>query len=253
MYIYRDNIKKVREEDELFRDLHKHCGVLDDGIIRYLEALINLELNVVREGISTNDREILSQLNLFRDISTYNIYHISKKIITDLLDHHKLLYTMKDNDNEVPGVRAYLKSYGRNFQIFDFDYSGRINEISLFKVEANHKHDDKYVDELMKKTLEQYYNEKNPYPVSDEKVHFAWEEEHMKKIIEFQDFISENRTLTNEDKKDIEISRKIYEYLLSEFGLEDDEFKEVESISDFQKTYVKQMPGLNIKKNINYI
>ena len=253
MYTYREGIKKVREEDELFRDLHRHCDVLDNGIIRYLEALINLELNVVREGISQNDREILSQLSLFRDISTYNIYHMSKKIIKDMLEHHSLIYKMRDNNDSVAGLKAYLRTGNRDFQIFDFDYSRRINEMTLFKLETESADDKELLMNIGKKNLSYYYNEKNPYPDPNGKDYLAWEENRRQILYNTEEYMCKNKKYNLQDIRDIEISKKIYEHLLDEFGLEDKEFNEIESMSNFEKIYIKQMPGLHIKKNIKNV
>lgn len=258
--IYVDrNIKEIEKEEVLREDLRNHSGVLDKDIIRYLDGLIDLDFTVVREDISSNDRKILSQLDLYKKIATYNIYKRSREVMTNLFDSHKLLYNIKGNEDKIEGLCAYIRLSTGNFEVFNFNYSKGINNITLSRYNAYTNAEKE--EELCRifKELEYLYDEKNPYPDSLSDNHFggphsSWNFEHSKKIQMWQDKFTEldERKITEEDRKNVEITKKVYEYLFDDFGLKDEDFKE-EKDSQRGNVYVKTMPLIKIRKNIKYI
>lgn len=256
IYVNR-NIKKVSNKDDLKSELDTYKSTLNENIIRYLDHLIDLDFTVVREDIGNDSREVLSQLELYRDIATYNIYHRSSDVLRTLFEHHKLLYRIRDNDDDIEGIRAYLKLKDGDFEVFNFDYS-RGNDISLYRLCA---YTEKEKEEKMNKilsTLERLYDEKNPNPDPGHVYggpYSYWEMKHMDKIRSYENKFNslDERKLTEEDRKDIELTRRVCDYLTSEFGLKDEDLEELDIDMDSQKTYVKRIPGINIKKNIKYI
>ena len=250
-------IKKVKDEEELRFALKDCSGVFNRDIVRYLDGLIDLDLNAVREDISNEDRTVLSQFDLYREIVIYNVYNRSRKILTNLFESHKIPYKIADNENSIEGLEVYLKLNRENFEVFDFDYSNGRSDIVLSKLHAYTKEEkEAAMDEILKK-LEYLYDQKNPNPIPREDVfggpYPAWEATHSKEIQLWQDKFTEldNRKITDAKRRNIEMTEKVYEYLMNDFGLEDSDFEEDKRCGN--KVYVKQMPGLNIKKNINYI
>ena len=251
-------IKKVKDEEELRSSLKDYSGILDKDIVRYLDGLIDLNFNVVREDISDIDRSVLSQLDLYREILIYNVYNRSREMLTNLFESHKIPYKIADNENNIEGLEVYLKLSRENFEVFDFDYSNGKSDIVLSKLHAYTKEEKEAEMDKILKELEYLYDKENPYPVPREGVcggpYPMWEYEHSKQIEFWQDKFTEldERKLTDTKKRNIEATRKVYEYLLNDFGLEDSDFEEKEDPYR-GKIYVKSMPGLRIEKNIKTI
>lgn len=250
-------IKKVKDEGELRSYLKASSGVFDKDIVRYLDGLIDLDFNVVREDISDEDMKILSQIDLYKEIVIYNVYNRSRKILTNLFESHKIPYKIADNENNIEGLEVYLKLSRENFEVFDFDYSNGKSDIILSKLHAYTKEEkEAAMDEILKK-LEYLYDQKNPYPIPSEGVfggpYPAWEATHSNEIKMWQDKFTEldNRKITDAKRRNIEITEKVYEYLMNDFGLEDSDFEEDKRYGS--KVYVKNMNGLRIEKNIKII
>ena len=72
---------KLATKEELIDLLKKHRGILTNSILDYLNSLVELEFSVVRKNISTEEREILSELEIYKKIATYNIYHRALQLL----------------------------------------------------------------------------------------------------------------------------------------------------------------------------
>lgn len=256
IYVNR-NIKKVSEKDDLKRELDTYKSTLNEDIIKYLDHLIDLDFNVVREDIDNDSRSVLNQLELYRDIAIYNIYHRSNGLLRNLFEDHSLLYKMRDNKDNIEGIRAYLKLSGGDFEVFNFDYS-RGNDILLYKLCAYTPEEKQEKMNKILSNLERLYDEKNPYPDPGHVYggpYASWGMRHMDEIDFYERKFRnlDERKLTEEDRRDIELTSRVYDYIASEFDLKDDDLEESAVEMDSQKTYVKSISGINIKKNIKYI
>ncbi len=80
------NFEKSLTKKDLLKLLETYKGVLNKTMIDYLNSLINLEFSVVRNYISETDRKVLAELNIYKQIATYNIckriknYLLTKKM-----------------------------------------------------------------------------------------------------------------------------------------------------------------------------
>ena len=110
---------KLATKEELIDLLKKHRGILTNSILDYLNSLVELEFSVVRKNISTEEREILSELEIYKKIATYNIYHRALQ----LLEQQKLPIDIDNNGSLI--VSMQLEN--RRVKLFSFDYQNRIS------------------------------------------------------------------------------------------------------------------------------
>ena len=55
-------------------------GILSKEMIEYLDSLIELEFSVIKDYIALDNREILTELSIYRYASIYNIYNREKTL-----------------------------------------------------------------------------------------------------------------------------------------------------------------------------
>ena len=110
---------KLATKEELIDLLKKHRGILTNSILDYLNSLVELEFSVVRENISTEEREILSELELYKKIATYNIYHRALQ----LLEQQKQPLDIDNNGR----LEISVQVENRKVELFSFDYQERIS------------------------------------------------------------------------------------------------------------------------------
>ena len=262
--------KKVSTKEELIELLKKYKGILSDSMISYLNSLIDLEFSVVREYISNNDKEALSELEVYRKIAIYNIYNRALNIFKQ--KESELI--ISSNNEGIEGLNIYASLGENNCKLFDFNYmevlkpygykAVRIGDISLFKtIESTEKREEELIRVMNE--LDRLYDEKNPYN-SSHNVYGGpasqWAFEHSKKIKDYEDkfnLLDSKKELTDEDKKEIEITKRFNELLLEDYGLTNKDFEEsnykcfFNDKTKLQKTLVKKIPNINIKNNIKYI
>lgn len=268
---------KIKTKEELIEHLKKYKGVLNNSIISYLYSLINLEFSVIKEYISEDDRIVLNELEVYKNIAQYNIYNRALNIFND----NKSKFLILGNQNKIEGLSVDLKLGENDFKIFNFDYCDYFNKdelpnfykstfigcISLFETIADEKRKEDELNRIMTE-LEKLYSQKNPYPY--EPGYFGgprpqWEFQHSRKIYLYENMFNEldsKKGLTDDDKKEIEVTNKYNKLLLNDYGLTNDSFKE-EKINNYeldrhnesgmQKKLIKKIPGITIRKKIKYI
>ena len=75
MRIIKENrLERVRTKEELIELLKGYRGILNKEMVEYLESIINLEFSVIKPNITDEDRLPLSELDIYREAATYNIY-----------------------------------------------------------------------------------------------------------------------------------------------------------------------------------
>ena len=272
-----DNWNKVNTKEELLKMLKKYRGILSDPMISYLNSLIELEFSVIREYISNSDRESLSELEIYKKIAIYNIYNRAQNLFNQQNDE----FIISGNNNGWEGLNVSTKINNRNISLFDFDYKEKSNitvpsgfkslnigNISLFQTLENEKLRESELTRVMSK-LERLYDMKNPYPSRRGVIGGpadTWSFKHLEEIQKYEELfrqLDSKKELSDEDKKEIEITKLFHDLLLEDYGLTNKSFKKENPIlsifnygidnTPLQKTFVKKMPNLNIKNNIKYI
>lgn len=274
-----NNWNKINTREELIELLKGYKGILADSMINYLNSLIDLEFSVIRDYISDNDRVALSELEVYKRIAMYNIYNRALNIFKQ----NESELEISGNNDGIEGLKVSA-SLGekRSCKLFDFDYyEGRpmslsskipsdyktmkIGNISLFQTIDSKEQREAELMRVMS-ILGRLYDEKNPYhsrPHTYGGPAPQWAYEHAQKIKAYEKKFNQldaKEELTDEDKKEIEITKKFHELLLEDYGLTNKDFENNQQFSGFgkektelQKTLVRRMPNINIENNIKYI
>lgn len=263
---------KLATKEELIDLLKKHRGILTNSILDYLNSLVELEFSVVRKNISTEEREILSELEIYKKIATYNIYHRALQ----LLEQQKLPIDIDNNGSLI--VSMQLEN--RRVKLFSFDYQNRISlrenipdeyksmkigTVSLYRSLQNEDLREKEINRVLRK-LESLHASHNPYPTRRGVVggpDVYWERQHKERIEELEKKLTElesKKELTEVDKKEIELTNDTYQLLLADYELTNEDFEERKmpkfTTSEFDrmnKTRIKRMPNLTITDQIRYL
>ena len=141
-----------------------------------------------------------------------------------------------------------------------------IGNISLFQTFDNDEQRNLELKNVMS-ILENLYNRKNPYSSSsdyDKYNYLRWNSEHYKKIHEYEEKYRQldcKKELTDEEKREVEITKYFNDLLLEDYGLTRNSFIEEKNginfdpykVSELKKTLVKKMPNLTITNHIKYL
>ena len=228
--------KKISSKEELKESLNRYKIILNPRVIDYLNQLVELEFSAVKDIIDIEDREILQNLDLYKNIVAYNIYNRT----LELLNNEQELKIF-DNKDRISGLMAYKDIGNPAIRILDYNYEN--GALKLFQTV-----DDK----------------KNPYH-SDLELFGCpatrWNIDYRKEVSEYEKLftrLDSKKELTDYKKKKIAITKKYHDLLFEEYGLTDEEFivykqtpTTIDNISN--KTLVKKLPGLRIENNIEYV
>ncbi len=263
---------KLATKEELINLLKKHRGILTNPILDYLNSLVELEFSVIRNYISIEEREVLSELELYKKIATYNIYYRALQ----LLDHEKNPIEIDNNERLI--VSKQLEN--RRVKLFCFDYKDRISlsknipddyksmkigTVTLYRTLENKDLREKELNRILER-LESLYVANNPYLVRHDVIggpDVYWERQHKEKIEELEKKFTEldnKKELTEVDKQEIQLTNYIHQLFLTDYGLTNEDFEESKmskfttaEIDKMNKTQVKKLPNLTISDQIHYL
>lgn len=265
-----DNItyKKISSKEELKESLNRYKRILNPRVIDYLNQLVELEFSAVKDIIDIEDREILQNLDLYKNVVAYNIYNRT----LELLSNEQELKIF-DNRDRVSGLMAYKDIGNNTIRILDYKYDN--GTLKLFQT-VDDKEVRKEQLELVMKKLEQLYDKENPYSCSVTELKqpynkktlkrlggpgAKWNFDHSREVSEYEELftrLDSKKEITDYEKKKISITKKYHDLLFEEYGLTDEDFtiskqapSTVDNISN--KTLIKKLPGLRIENNIEYI
>lgn len=248
--------KKISSKEELKESLNRYKRILNPRVIDYLNQLVELEFSAVKDIIDIEDREILQNLDLYKNIVAYNIYNRT----LELLNNEQELKIF-DNKDRISGLMAYKDIGNPAIRILDYNYEN--GALKLFQTVDDKKVRKEQLELVMTK-LEQLYDKKNPYH-SDLELFGCpatrWNIDYIKEVSEYEKLftrLDSKKELTDYKKKKIAITKKYHDLLFEEYGLTDEEFivskqtpTTIDNISN--KTLVKKLPGLRIENNIEYV
>lgn len=248
--------KKISSKEELKESLKRYKRILNPRVIDYLNQLVELEFSAVKDIIDIEDREILQNLDLYKNVVAYNIYNRT----LELLSNEQELKIF-DNKDRVSGLMAYKDIGNNTIRILDYKYDN--GTLKLFQTVDDKKVRKEQLELVMTK-LEQLYDKKNPYH-SDLELFGCpatrWNIDYIKEVSEYEKLftrLDSKKELTDYKKKKIGITKKYHDLLFEEYGLTDDDFiisKQTPTTIDniINKTLVKKLPGLRIENNIEYV
>lgn len=255
---------KVKTKTELLELLKKYEGILSSSMIEYLNSLIELDFSVIKNEISKTDRKALSELDIYNQVSIYNIYYRTLNI----LKKENYQYNIISNENKYPGLDFSLPLNNHYINLFNFHYDTSkqtINTIDLYQTLEGTVQRKAELDMVIEK-LDKLYNEKNPYYI-ESGIYGGpstnWLLQHEDQIRYYENKFEEldkKRELSNEDKTEIAITNHIHKLLFDDFGLTQDDFKN-NRLDNFDKTLdsklekvlTKKLTNLEITNNIKYI
>ena len=248
--------KKISSREELKESLNRYKRILNPRVIDYLNQLVELEFSAVKDIIDIEDREILQNLDLYKNIVAYNIYNRT----LELLSNEQELKIF-DNKDRISGLMAYKGIGNSAIRMLDYNYENGV--LKLFQTVDDKKVRDEQLELVMTK-LEQLYDKKNPYHSNLELYGgpaTRWNFDYRKEVSEYEKLftrLDSKKEITDYEKKKISITKKYHDLLFEEYGLTDDDFiiskqtpTTIDNISN--KTLVKKLPGLRIENNIEYV
>lgn len=248
--------KKISSKEELKESLNRYKRILNPRVIDYLNQLVELEFSAVKDIIDIEDKEILQNFDLYKNIVAYNIYNRT----LELLNNEQELKIF-DNKDRISGLMAYKDIGNPAIRILDYNYEN--GALKLFQTVDDKKVRKEQLELVMTK-LEQLYDKKNPYH-SDLELFGCpatrWNIDYIKEVSEYEKLftrLDSKKELTDYKKKKIGITKKYHDLLFEEYGLTDEEFivsKQTPTTIDniINKTLVKKLPGLRIENNIEYV
>lgn len=135
----------MKSKEQLIEQLKEYRGILNKEITDYLDGIINLDYSAVRDDIiDFKTKEHLSELDIYNDVATYNIYNRTKQIIKDFDKENLLLFLdTKEFDYCSTIVRNGIKSpmdifefyYGNNNMVEENEF-GYINLVRYPSIES---------------------------------------------------------------------------------------------------------------------
>ena len=283
--IYLACTPSIFDKEESYEDvketLKKYKGILSNESFDYLEAISNLEISALGNDINEDERNLLSELDIYRKLVVYNIYNRTNNLLQKNKEFGNLII---DNGIISPSqeLSVISKIDGKEIDIFNFDYSNSQNEvpygykvpswyknngigvINLYLTNENQELREQEILSLLRE-YEWESNKENPYGRSNKigGPGSTWLMHHSRKLSKinkrFKE-LDERKSITDLDKKIIEIQQYYYSLLLENMGIdkqdfEDDEvklgFRDRNMINNMNEKKVKRYPNLNVYSNIN--
>ena len=232
----------LNNKNELLEKLFKYRNIFNDKIYKYLEGLIELEYSCIKRYLDASDLEVLSNLELYREIARYNIYNRTLSIFKGSN------LPLEINENVVGNLQVYVNNEEDDIKLFEFIYhDGPINlktinkkienigTISLFKTTLKEEEEQRELVELVSSMCD--YDEAKKLIIPD-------------------------KNLTESETYEKKITETFNKKILEDYGLTDSDFLEDSSSlftnfedgkTEWQKVMIKKFPNLTIKNYIKYL
>ena len=258
-------------QEELKSKLSSYKKVINEGLYEYLDDLVNLEYSVVRNYITEEQRKALSELDIYKQIATYNIYNRALNIakgrkrltLSEGINNLSICVKIENGEDEI--FKFHRQSLPIGVNVPEEYKTLKIGEITFYKrVEG--------VEQRLKElynTLEELiylYDKKNPYhsdgtryggPAS------RWAFNHMDEIKGMEkkyERLDAKKTLTDKEQKIIADTERYRKELLNDYLLQDADFtvditkrNSYGKMPETHRVLLKEMPNLEIKSDITYI
>lgn len=269
--ISKNYSKRIDTRDELLERLNLYKGILSDHVVEYLNSIIELDFSILKEYLSIEEINALSELDIYKRAAIYNIYNRALKTVQKNSEKLRIY----GNEYGVPGLNIFMQLKAKNARVFSYNYgeSPKIREkvpegyttknlgnISLYQVLENDSLRQIELERIMKK-LENLYDESKNLSFLEKK-NAAYVFALTQEIERYERMFTEldsRHGLTDEEKVMMETTNIIHDAFLDDYSLShkkfDDESKTYnkKSESKMEKTLVKKMPNLIVKDNIKYL
>lgn len=249
-------IEKVKTKEELLRELKKYKSILNSEKYDYINSLIELEFSALRRYITDDEKNILSNLNIYRESVIYNIYYRTYNILSRFDKISKV-----GNDSNSQNLNAYLNG----IHIFEFNYNSlkmidrdKIASIMIYNSYFNEELRDKEIERVINK-IDDLKSKNNPFSLKSQTLQaYNWNYTHdneIKKYEKLLDVYSSFKEPKEDDIKRINLINEVNIELLNDFEITFDLNDEVINMtkSKMEKEYIKKLPDANVKNIIKYI
>lgn len=265
----KSRLDKVKKKEKLLELLKQYKGILNQTTFDYLNSLLGLEFSVTKDCISDLDRKVLAELDVYRKIAIYNIYNRTK----NLFNSQNAEYITLGNRKGFQGLYVSTRLGDRIVNLFDFTYGKKSFEtldncyVTLFQTIENKELIEAELDRITN-ILEKLYDERNPFHYHRGRIGgpgTTWNYDHERKIYVYEKMLNvlvSKKKLSDDDKKEIEITHKIHDLLLKDFDLTSESFIDEDNciadifgtkVTKLNKTLVRRIPNLTITDSIKYI
>lgn len=256
-------------------------GILSKEMIEYLDSLIELEFSVIKDYIALDNREILTELSIYRYASIYNIYNRTIKLIKE----NKLPLEINKFDKPIDVTKnslnlSFVTKSKKRINVFEYDYNyhspyrNKIPEyyynrslggITIYQTLESKERKEKEINLILEK-LEKLYDKDIPIRtlIEEELIGYNTPFENKVKIGLLEKRFTEldsKKDLTEEEKDEIKVTNYASEIILDDMGLKEEDFttdKEdlfnlSKEFTNLEETKVKKFTNLEIKRKIKYI
>ena len=281
-------MNKIRTKEELKQELEQWKTMLSREVYSYLEALIKLDNYIlnnnptapIRMGkifeidsfknlpvpntalmlfnrilnkntITPTIRENLLNLDIYRDISTYNIYWHLQSIFSSY-QHNNII--LEDNRNQIDGIKLNIQIDNNIIPIFSyFYYSMNNNRHNQEKTESIGKILLLKTEELSKEEREKNIQTKEEFLNILLNDNNGKENNLIRTKKEEIDSLKSKIELTDTDKELIKIKNEYYQYILESLKLSDSTYEEKTSYQQTTKLLLKSYPEVKVRASIDKI
>ena len=281
-------MNKIKTKEELKQELEQWKTMLSREVYSYLEALIKLDNYIlnnnptapIRMGkmfeidsfknlpvpntalmlfnrilnkntITPTIRENLLNLDIYRDISTYNIYWHLQSIFSSY-QHNNII--LEDNRNQIDGIKLNIQIDNNIIPIFSyFYYSMNNNRHNQEKTESIGKILLLKTEELSKEERENNIQTKEEFLNILLSNNNGKENNLIRAKKEEIDFLKSKIELTDTDKELIKIKNDYYQYILESLKLSDSTYEEKTSYQQTTKLLLKSYPEVKVRASIDKI
>lgn len=233
----RPPFKPISTKEELEKRLDVYKGILAPEAREYLDSLVNLEFSVLRNDIiSEQDRYALSQLDIYKSLAQYNVYHRAINIFKNQKDVRLLT-----NDNSRSGVEADAL-FGESQEImYVFNHNDKTSDYGSIKIARIKENDGQRENEI--KDLERelrFTSVGNLKPSVDadgraligaNSMAYSIYESKVEALKNRIEKLKNASSLSDDDKRIMELTNYFHDLILEDYGIElnDDEMKEKSS------------------------
>ena len=208
---------QIKEREELLNLLKNYKTILNKPIYDYMSALIELDVSVIKDYISDDERSILAELEIYNEAARYNIYNRTIKLFKQ--EEAKI---GKVNIEDINGILS-IKEANSNTKIFEFNHIKNmfgdtvddekiknIGNIFMFKTELASTLNSQDIV-LINQKLAKVESIINPYGSYahhgvNRGLSYTWEQKHKQEINEYKYFLKTVnivKNLTPKQKKEI--------------------------------------------------
>ena len=261
--------------------LESYKGILSKEMIEYLDSLIELEFSVIKDYIALDNREILTELSIFRYASIYNIYNRTIKLIKENKLPLEINKFDKPTDVRENSLNlSFVTKSKKRINVFEYDYNyhspyrNKIPEyyynrslggITIYQTLESKERIKKEINLILGR-LEKLYDKDIPIRtlIEEELIGYNTPFENKVKIGLLEKRFTEldsKKDLTEEEKDEIKVTNYASEIILDDMGLKEEDFTtDKEDLFNLSKEFtnleekkVKKFTNLEIKRKIKYI